>query len=877
MADVTGTSGNDILFFNGTLQHLNTTITNAYSGESVLLDDDYNVNISSYEGLAGIDTLFMTNIGDALFIADGGGVQTLFNVEFIIAGDGGDVIDLSHNTITLGNIFIDGGRADDILWGNVGNDTIRGFDGNDIIDGGPGNDTLAGQNGNDIIAGGAGNDAIDGGANVDTASYAGSPAGAVVNLATGTASDGHGGTDTLTNIENVNGSAFDDTITGNAGANVLNGGGGNDILAGGAGNDTMNGGSATDTDTVSYAAAAASVIVDLGAGTASDGSGGTDTLGGIENVEGSAFDDTITGDDATNVLNGNAGSDLLDGAGDNDTLNGGAGADLLRGGAGNDILHFNADIIFDGGVMAANIGSPGIEGTLETKSANGTNGSFDVFDGGAGYDILAMTSGSDTLFLFDDNHAFHAAGSGLRLIDVEQVDAGDGNDIIDLTHDLYSYGDIVLNGGNGDDYLWSSVGNDTIDGGEGIDNLWGGVGNDILYGGAGDDRIVGGPDADSGAIQITTVSHEFNNTVIFPNVTESVSILDLVPPGTNALGIAAGDLSVDYSTTAEISFVKTVAGFNNTLGFYNIAQNGTIMSVELAFPNVKNFAAGATATINLPGAPDTDFGFFIIANGANKNNNFSSYDLVNGEFHFVYNHNKAGERLATIHDDAKDIELVYNFGAIEKTVVGKNQTYHTTTRGGGTNLNADDEVHVVSGLITDGDTTRLRIGFEDLPNLGDADYNDVVFDITVAGHSVETLVVDDSDILYGGAGNDILDGGVGDDILTGGEGADTLYGGHGDDRFVFDVMDGFADIVKDFETGPGGDVLDIGDILQGYDALNDAIGDFVRLVANGADTELQINADGDLGGVFAAVAIIEGGLGGAALADLINNGNLAAS
>ena len=45
------------------------------------------------------------------------------------------------------------------------------------------------------------------------------------------------GTDTLTTIENLTGSNFNDTLTGNTPANILNGGVGNDALAGGAGND----------------------------------------------------------------------------------------------------------------------------------------------------------------------------------------------------------------------------------------------------------------------------------------------------------------------------------------------------------------------------------------------------------------------------------------------------------------------------------------------------------------------------------------------------------------------------------------------------------------------------------------------------------------
>ena len=66
----------------------------------------------------------------------------------------------------------------------------------------------------------------------DTASYADAASGVTVSLALhGSAQDtGGAGTDTLVNIENLTGSAFDDTLTGDAGANVLSGLDGDDTL-----------------------------------------------------------------------------------------------------------------------------------------------------------------------------------------------------------------------------------------------------------------------------------------------------------------------------------------------------------------------------------------------------------------------------------------------------------------------------------------------------------------------------------------------------------------------------------------------------------------------------------------------------------------------
>src|SRR5262249_59772008 len=79
-------------------------------------------------------------------------------------------------------------------------------------------------------------------------SYAGAASAVTVSLAVAGAQNTLGaGTDTLVAIENLSGSAFNDTLTGDSNANVLMGLGGDDFLVGGGGNDTMAGGSGNDT------------------------------------------------------------------------------------------------------------------------------------------------------------------------------------------------------------------------------------------------------------------------------------------------------------------------------------------------------------------------------------------------------------------------------------------------------------------------------------------------------------------------------------------------------------------------------------------------------------------------------------------------------
>ena len=140
----------------------------------------------------------------------------------------------------------------------------------------------------------AGNDALDGGADSDTASYAGATGAVTAYLWNGQVT-GADGTDTLTSIENLIGSGFNDRLDGTNTANSLDGGAGadnvyayagDDTLTGGAGNDTLDGGA--DADTASYADATGSVTVYLWGGQAT-GADGTDTLGSIENLMGSGF------------------------------------------------------------------------------------------------------------------------------------------------------------------------------------------------------------------------------------------------------------------------------------------------------------------------------------------------------------------------------------------------------------------------------------------------------------------------------------------------------------------------------------------------------------------------------------------------------------
>ena len=116
-----------------------------------------------------------------------------------------------------------------------------------------------------------------------------SAAGVTVNLTTATGSGGDAQGDTFATIENVNGSAFVDTLTGDTGVNRLVGNGGADTLNGRENNDTLIGGAGADsltgssgTDTADYSASAAGVTVNLTTNTGTGGDAEGDRYGSIE-------------------------------------------------------------------------------------------------------------------------------------------------------------------------------------------------------------------------------------------------------------------------------------------------------------------------------------------------------------------------------------------------------------------------------------------------------------------------------------------------------------------------------------------------------------------------------------------------------------------
>ncbi len=351
-------------------------------------------------------------------------------------GAGADALDALNTAAALSGL-----AGDDVLLGSEQGDTLLG---------GAGQDTLQGRGGDDTLDGGGDNDSLDGGAGNDTASYAAASAAVQVSLAvSGAQNTGGAGTDTLTSIERLLGSAFHDTLTG---------GTGDDTLDGGAGNDSIDGGLGVGIDTASYASATAGVLVGLAvSGAQNTGAAGTDTLTRIENLLGSAFNDTLGGNAFTNRLSGGDGDDQLFAVGQQDTLDGGAGNDTLYGTENTQMFGGTGDDVYQ------------LTNFLQAISE----------DAGGGFDRAFITS--NNYILGANLEVGYLSGSATTL------QGGDADEVLVANPTLGSR----LSGSGGDDTLWGGAGNDTLRGGNGNDVLRAGSGgSDDMDGGAGDDVFV---------------------------------------------------------------------------------------------------------------------------------------------------------------------------------------------------------------------------------------------------------------------------------------------------------------------------------------------------------------------------------------------------
>ena len=388
---------------------------------------------------------------------------------------------------------------------------------------------FTGTDQNDLFRPRGGNDVIDGRGGTDTLDYDGEPAGVTINMATGTATDGSGGTDTFSNIENATGSDHADTLIGDAGDNVLSGDSGDDTLEGGAGDDELLGDGKLlgyerpfdDTGTTSdpYGDAsfrltargfyegkrvfsfdnpsAETVSVDYTLYQTSI----TGTFAAAANSRtyflvddpdpngpGTTIVDFIDATGATPVQRsftkahgGNFPDHLTppiyEGTGDDTFVwRIGDGSDTVDGGNGTD--HFMAK--GDGTASAFTITPDG--DTVEFAVDEDNDGTVDATSVLSNVERITLDgfAGADSITISGDFRNTGLAADGLT------VNAGDGGTTVDASG-ITSAHSVTMNGGAGDDTFTGGAGVDTLIGAGGDDTLSGGKGVETIDGGAGSD------------------------------------------------------------------------------------------------------------------------------------------------------------------------------------------------------------------------------------------------------------------------------------------------------------------------------------------------------------------------------------------------------
>jgi Ca2+-binding RTX toxin-like protein len=492
------------------------------------------------EGEAGDDTLSGTGLlPDTL---DGGEGNDLASFAEITVGLTVSLADPTRNAggaageVLISIEHLEGGQVGDGLYGDAGGNLLRGGGGGDTLDGAAGADTLIGGEGDDLLLLGpdlgGGMESVDGGAGRDRVDLSGvtSPplAGFVVTLGGLAAIRDFGITlveIAANSVEDIIGSRFNDVLAaaeigsfldGGDGDDELVGFGGADTLIGGDGSDHLEGGEGRDLVSYEFATQAARVFTSFGQRSQNAGAALGDTLSGVEDLRGTAFDDQLTGSGSlANQLEGLAGADTLVG-GAGDTLIGGTGADVY-------VLNDPGAVIVevaDGSRSSvhANYVLPGLfEGfhdlTLLGSVRNGIGNGLDnritgnaaanILDGGDGADTLDGGGGADVL----------VGGAGLDVFivdhrrDIVVDDEGDGGHVQasvswtlgDDLAELRLTGTQAIDGtGNaGANRLTGNGVANRLDGRDGADTINAGSGDDLLLGGAGRDRLRGDGGADT--------------------------------------------------------------------------------------------------------------------------------------------------------------------------------------------------------------------------------------------------------------------------------------------------------------------------------------------------------------------------------------------
>jgi len=554
-------------------------------------------NFSSVFGLAGNDYL-KTAISSSIYGGDGNDTitSTLANAsnkltaayrDYLFGGNGNDSISSTGGA----NDQIFGGNGNDTIASGDGQDIVHGDAGNDSITGGIGNQQLYGDVGNDTVTGGQGNQSLFGGVGNDSVS-----AGIDANTLTGAAVDNHW----------VYGGDGNDTVTGGAATTVaantfhLYGGAGNDsILGSAAGKDTMNGGTGINTitggatghanETVSFYDNAAGaqvgttafykgVVVDMSLTTAQNvwtltgAATITDTITGVDNLNGSLFNDTLSAGANGGTINAYSGNDVINGYSTaSNTAN-----ESIFGGAGNDTIKLfdgtQTQDSIDGGT--GNGAGSGVGADVLDFSGSTTAGAI---SGTATFTVVVAgtsTTGDTIILPTFQNSGDPTLQSGTALGTITGVYANlsntiDSNGVLNFAG---SAGSGAINsiekviGTANADVLVAGGNNSTIDGGAGNDTLVSasnGSGYDVLLGGGGTNVYDGTENAFKDYFGVGNATGE-NDTIYGFNGTQGDKLYVSIAAWSAAGHALTAGATGDYTATT-VSGVTTY-GLNANAG-----------------------------------------------------------------------------------------------------------------------------------------------------------------------------------------------------------------------------------------------------------------------------------------------------------------------
>jgi Ca2+-binding RTX toxin-like protein len=511
---------------------------------------------------------------------------------FTLADYSGNGSNQAVNVNLATGVAIDGLGGTDTL---VDVDSVRGGAGNDVLVGGGASRS---PNGTffEVFRGNGGNDTLDGNnsqtgdqhSSSDRADYSNNSASQAitVNLATGVANDGRGGTDKLIDIDQVYGGAGNDTFIGNSENNQFDGGRGDDKLDGGGGSDEARFQQSTAGVIVNLSASAITVDgVTVAAHTANDGMGGTDTLVSIEQVRGSDFDDVFRGSDSLTTrefFSGDAGNDFIDG---------GAGIDYASY-SNTPLALGGIDAFIENGSGTVNDKLGGVDTLVNIEGLQGTN-SDDVLRGGFGDQWLRGRGGSDVLDggAGSDWVSYGGDSSGVQ-VSLELGLARDG---------FNGLGGALALGGV--DTLLSI---ENVEGSDYDDLIIGSAGNNQVRGRAGNDTIDGGGGADTAIYSGAKSTYSIVQTATGFNVTDNVGT-DGLDTLTNVERLQFGDGAIAFDLAAGQSAGDTVRLIGAAFGAKNMTPELTgigitIFDLGLSMVDVAQLAINTDMFLTLAGS-----------------------------------------------------------------------------------------------------------------------------------------------------------------------------------------------------------------------------------------------------------------------------------